>query len=391
MVRGKSARELPKSVPAELREHVKTCSDSQCGCKLLAVHLQEWQAKLPIVTEEILGKLQEHASDKVRALESAMQLSDMTPSWLIWEISGGNAFAAGCRVCAKHSGMQFSKCHQMKFAKMLGHTRNQGHIEACCAAIGFSLPKKEIPFLTPTVKQFRQAYEHFQSGHRGTLNSVGARGKMDRMEFALVEAARQQWRQSLRQAVSVTLLRDERRKRLLICFRATDRKLQVVEGVLGQLAGRYSSTALGICAATLKVIREFCTPGMGNPSGKEAELECDEQLVEHIRHRAQAITVDAASNEAVGVQDSGAPLELPMTDYGLQAGDTIFPNLRLIVRDRAHGSRRVLERPWRADEFLEAVVVSLAQGPGSIVQMIQHSEDFREWYQALVFQRPYNT
>ena len=52
------------------------------------------------------------------------------------------------------------------------------------------------------------------------------------------------------------------------------------------------------------------------------------------------------------------------------------PNMSFIVRDKAHGSRRILSRPWACDDYLNTVASSLIKDPSSIAQLIQHSEDF---------------
>ena len=40
----------------------------------------------------------------------------------------------------------------------------------------------------------------------------------------------------------------------------------------------------------------------------------------------------------------------------------------------------MLERPWRADPFLDAVMTSLITGSSSVTQLIEHSFDFKQWF-----------
>lgn len=56
------------------------------------------------------------------------------------------------------------------------------------------------------------------------------------------------------------------------------------------------------------------------------------------------------------------------------------PNMSFIVRDKAHGSRRILSRPWACDDYLNTVASSLITDPSSIAQLIQHSEDLKAMY-----------
>ena len=366
-MRGSAVVQLSPESPAELRAHVQSCNLKACGCRLLGCHLTKWQKETPVVDDAILRKLSELSAD-VSVLEKAQAMLASGESWLCWHVSKDDFFFAGCKFCKEDHGMQFCEKPQLKTFKLQRHAQNVGHIEAVCKVLGVAVPPKEVPHVAPGAQQFKDALEHLQKGHTGTLSDVGARGKMGRMEFALVEAARVQWRDRVREAVSLTLLRDERHKRLLLRFRATDDEMQVTEGVFGQLKGTYNSTALGIAEATLKILTKFCTPGIGDPEASKREAaDCDRKLLEHIRLHVHCTTVDSASNEVTAAQDTAAPLEVPMAD--LQTGDVIFPNHKLIVRDRAHGTRRVLQRPWRADPFLEAVVVSLIHGPSSITQL----------------------
>ena len=55
----------------------------------------------------------------------------------------------------------------------------------------------------------------------------------------------------------------------------------------------------------------------------------------------------------------------------------LTPNLRFVLRDRAHASKRITGRPWSADAYLKDVVLMFASGRGSVAQLIQHSLDIR--------------
>jgi hypothetical protein len=76
--------------------------------------------------------------------------------------------------------------------------------------------------------------------------------------------------------------------------------------------------------------------------------------------------VDSASNETKSA--------LVMRNCGLT------PNLKVIIRDRAHASRRLLSRPWKADPFLNEIAETVVMNNTSICQRIQHSHDLREMY-----------
>ena len=52
-----------------------------------------------------------------------------------------------------------------------------------------------------------------------------------------------------------------------------------------------------------------------------------------------------------------------------------------MVRDKAHASRRILQRPWACDPYLELVAGVLVSETNSVAQMIQHSDDLRAWFE----------
>ena len=53
----------------------------------------------------------------------------------------------------------------------------------------------------------------------------------------------------------------------------------------------------------------------------------------------------------------------------------LTPNLKYVVRDRTHASRRLTSRPWAADPFLKDVVSNFCRGKGSVSRLIQNSPE----------------
>ena len=63
------------------------------------------------------------------------------------------------------------------------------------------------------------------------------------------------------------------------------------------------------------------------------------------------------------------------------AGEEAFPpNNKLVIRDKAHASRRVLERPWNVCDYLMLVASVFILMPGSLAQIIQHSDELCQMY-----------
>ena len=71
----------------------------------------------------------------------------------------------------------------------------------------------------------------------------------------------------------------------------------------------------------------------------------------------------------------------PNSITAISSGNEAFaPNLMTIIRDKAHASRRILQRPWSCDDFLSAVANVLFYDPGSVAQLVQHSDELRALY-----------
>lgn len=81
---------------------------------------------------------------------------------------------------------------------------------------------------------------------------------------------------------------------------------------------------------------------------------------------------DAAANE----QLAGYELRCPST-----AVAPVFPNLKLVVKDKAHAARRfTMKRPWTADKYFEETFGLFVTKKNSITKMIQYSEVFKAWF-----------
>ncbi|CAE7344539.1 unnamed protein product [Symbiodinium sp. CCMP2592] len=378
MARGKWKRQPCKGTPEDVRQHVTSCKTADCACQSAGHRLPSLQEKCQLISPEVLEALQEAPAETLAKAQDLLGVS-----WLNYEFQGEpQRMLLGCSVCSGDKGVQFTTQQAAAANKLSRHGSGPEHVRNVCKLLGYEVPTKETAAVRwPGAEVVLQVFRQLQGDTTDRfVEGVSAEKKTSRIEWCIVEATREQWRESLRNAVSICLLRDERHKRVLLRFRAVDKTLQVTNGVLGQLKGDYSSTALGLTAATLRVIREFATPGLARPGmkGEELQLEVDESLVQHIRECVLSTTIDAAGNEVAAVQDSAAPLEVHCQH--LAEGETLFPNHKLIVRDRAHGTRRVLERPWRADPFLDAVMTSLITGSSSVTQLIEHSFDFKQWF-----------
>ncbi|CAE7416429.1 unnamed protein product [Symbiodinium microadriaticum] len=379
MAKGLWAREAAPETPEELKQHVKACKLKTCPCHTLGHKFAVSQSQCPLVTPAILKLL---PPDSVEAIKAAMHALEERTSWLDWHISSDGRCTFGCRLCAETAGFQFTTRDQCKQSKLERHADNEQHKKNVCRALGFEPPadSEEKPVVAPSKATFQEVFQRLQKNTCDRfMDGVAAEDKINKIQFTIVETARASWRRALAEAVSISLLRDERHKRVLLCFRSADASGNITEGVVGQLKMSFSSTALGLAEATHRLLREFCTPGTGVPRRhRGGEMVCDETLLQHVRAHVHSTCVDAASNEVCATFDTAAAWALPLE--GLPPGEALFPNHQLVVRDRAHGSRRILSRPWTADRYLNSLFQSLVSGPSSLVQLIRHSMDFSQWY-----------
>ena len=197
------------------------------------------------------------------------------------------------------------------------------------------------------------------------------------MRWCLAEAARTLDRRFLKDCYTIALMQDGRKKRLLVRYKASDVMLNTRRGVLGQ-AALTNLTAMDLRNATMHMIREFCTPGHGAPSPPKdmPPPKLDEALLEHVIMAIEQFNSDAAKDE----QNAGALLREANPEPALAEVWNHCPNLKIVSRDRAHASRRLTKRPWKADGFLEEVMSKVIHGKTSITNLIQHSHVFSGWF-----------
>jgi hypothetical protein len=133
----------------------------------------------------------------------------------------------------------------------------------------------------------------------------------------------------------------------------------------------FGTGSTNLTSATERIMRRMCTPMHGAPRGYKGEQPTLlPGLFRHLRESVMCITADSASDEILS-----AEIMRPNTLAGLHGALT--PNLRFVLRDKAHASRRIISRPWSADTYLKDVVFMFASGRGPMAQLIQHSVAIR--------------
>ena len=214
----------------------------------------------------------------------------------------------------------------------------------------------------PTQEEFLQAWRGAAKGSNET--DQAGRGKVGRMHAHLCEALRQRQREFMRKASTMSIKRDESDGRVIVRAQAATPKLESMSFMLGMRKYTEGCDAYDITEVTGELLDHFA--------------KGDAKLMEHMRNILEAVCVDAASAETTSAR-------LMMTH---PRGNPVAPNLKAVIRDRAHASRRMISRPWQADEKVNEVTQELIMGNTSIVQRIYHSKLFTEWYKRYVQQSP---
>ena len=228
---------------------------------------------------------------------------------------------------------------------------------------------------------------------RGGIEGVGGANRVKKGAWCLYEVLREADAAFLlHTAQTIWLARDARKQRLLIRFRAVGFKngeLVSRVGVLGQ-AKEYGTDAAGIVDATLDIVKAAVTKGQDRPAGLGNALgasvhnanahgasDSSEADAATVLQKVEALTVDAAADEVLAGE-----LMRGRCDIGHEQG--MCPNLKLVVRDKTHASRRTTQKPEACDAFLPEVVDKLFKDKNSITQLIHNSHVWSAHFAAYV-------
>ena len=209
-------------------------------------------------------------------------------------------------------------------------------------------------FGAPPLEHFKTVWDALSKGQHATggIEGIGCKGRVIKLAWCLYETLREaDAKFLLKDASTIWLARDGRRQRLLIRFRAVGFvKGEIVSrvGVLGHWK-EHDTAATGILDATKAIVRAAVTVGEGRPNGwHDARRACDnhapsasddassvEAAANILFGKIEALTVDAAADETLAG-------DLMRGRCNLDEEQAVCPNLKLVVRDKTHASRRSL-------------------------------------------------
>ena len=148
-------------------------------------------------------------------------------------------------------------------------------------------------------------------------------------------------------------------------------------------------SAAGLLTAVLRILRDLFTPLSGVPRrAATAETTTDLEALGHVAGIVEVFNADAAADEQLagrllqGITGGGA-----LGDGGGGAGGgapaisaAMFPNLKVVGKDKPHGARRITSRTWKCDPYLHKIAENVVMARHSIAQLLQHSDVLRARY-----------
>ena len=216
------------------------------------------------------------------------------------------------------------------------------------------------------------AVTHGRAFGKGGIAAVAGGNKMRRMVLCLDDALKSILRQRLQKCSSVTLCRDSRAGRLCVRFGAVRvgaaGAVRICKGLLGWFPIGDSS-AHGTLKTTNAIMKRFATTCQS-----VSELSTlDVPFRKHLRRSVKIVCIDSASNETLAAELMREPAVLR----------TLTPNMQLMVRDGAHGARRLASRPFKAVAGLHEISLRAVHGRRSPGQMIHQSKAFIDFWNFL--------
>ena len=121
-------------------------------------------------------------------------------------------------------------------------------------------------------------------------------------------------------------------------------------------------------------MKAACTTFHNPPGNPKVLPQLNQKDYQSLVRGVKSICVDSASNEIL----SAEMLRRADLRSSVATMDALCPNLRFVIRDAAHASRRVYGRPAASDPVLRNLTYKFALGKTSMPQRIQHSRQFRK-------------
>jgi hypothetical protein len=324
--------------------HQKPESCARCR---FAKHHKRWGAKLPLVP----------GSPSLGTWLASRVKEDDDKAWGVGCIACG-ALDEGSDDAGQRSGFSAYEVVSLRtlqlqhFKKHAACKRHQQSVKQFVARLGVDAATSETSDTAnssaPSEAEFEEVLKQRLLGvptAKG-VQEVGQKDKIRKMCFCLSEAARMLDRAWLSNCRCIALHQDEKKPRLLLRFTASADSLETRDGFLA-IARDIGTGSRNVRDATEKALRRFCTLGLGAPprcKDKSFSGVFDASLFDQLRGKVELYNADAAADEQLaGEYCRTVPLKNDL--------QPLFPNLRLVVKDKAHASRRPGPKPQAQNHF----------------------------------------
>ena len=290
-------------------------------------------------------------------------------TWL--DSNWAKGLGVGCKVCrdagfttSPFGAYDIRSTRCMQVCNLQKHAQCATHTVAVKAFLAGKLDGARLSVMTPTWDAFKQVADVIVAG--GNLESAHSTHR--RIMWCVKEALCADDREALKSARAISLFRDERKGRLAVRYRAVNQNLDEFSGTLGQERD-FGTGATKITEATARIMERMCTKFSGAPHYNcSATPTFMPSLMAHVRESVMCITVDSAGDELLAS-------EMMRNQSLAQTERALTPNLKFVLRDATHASRRIISRPWNADPYLKDVALMMAQGRNSVAKLVQNSTE----------------
>ena len=340
-------------LPLGFFEHEQEHGHRTCGRCIWARCQQRWLAATPVH--------QRYMNDE---------------SWLeALPVDSAN-WGLGCWVCrhfAKGAPGPFAgfgvRCVFQK-KRLVDHqksVRHQGAVRALLASRGLA-GEDHLP--APRITEFQDLLQRVRRGEVEGGKDV-AQHKASTMSWCLYEAYREAERKFLAKATCMSLAQDAstRGPYLLTRYVACGPTLERRAGVL-MITDQKGSGAADLACSVIRSIRlGISVKGHPHPS-TYTPAQPPERLQDFAKH-LESITEVFVADGAADEQLAGRMLQGGSVRRTAEV--TGLPNLKLVIRDKPHSARRLLQRTLPKDAYIHRLLSLLLWSKNSLTRLIQHS------------------
>lgn len=294
----------------------------------------------------------------------------------------GKTARVGCTFCAvSDTGGPWADFEQSPF-KLRAHTLQRREKSEAHKKAEENYQSRDAGVYAPPAAEFKDALKKMSQGGSAREGRCPS-DKRTQVRWALSESILALGRERLQSALSIALMRDERKGRLLLRYRACLPDLSVTSGVLGFLPTEGFSDSLA--KASKKATLSFCTPLANPPRGFQARAatqnsEVDQNVLTNIIAKTEILCTDAAAPELLASRLLAGQRPYATGDGGK---DEFFRKVKLVARDASHASTRLLKRPFEAHPELAGLMEEFISGSDSFAQKVWHSPLYTQWWNNL--------